>query len=134
MAHTDIERKNFRIDFRPTYRLVSHETLLHFQRYTSIKHMHRVTVAERVRGYRYGERHSIGRSSLHGFAEPGSHGLIGNIPDTSLLHSACTLFISFQGNLQRGHHHLQLADILRISIKRQLPRPHRDNYSGLFVI
>lgn len=73
-------------------------------------------------GHRHGERHPVGRSRFNRFAEPGVDRPIGNFPDARLLGSAASLVTSFKRYFQRGHHHLQLADIVRIGKRNQAMR------------
>lgn len=93
---------------------MTHQALQHLERYSGIQHVHGVGVTKRVRRHRSGERYSIGSSRFYRFIQPGSDSPVGDLPDTCLFGSACLLVFSFQEYLQRGHHHLQLADILHI--------------------
>lgn len=93
---------------------MSHQTLQHLQRNTVVQHMHRIAVAERVRGHRYRECHAVGRCGFNRFIQLGPDGPVGNFPDARFLRSASTFIPALEGNFQRGHHHLQLADVLFI--------------------
>lgn len=53
-------------------------------------------------------------ASLSGADRP-----VGDLPDACLLGSAASLITSFKRNFQRGHHHLQLTDIIRIRKRYQ---------------
>ena len=72
-----------------------------------------------MRGHRHGERHPVGRCGFNCFAEPGANRPVGDLPDACLLDSAASLITSFKRNFQRGHHHLQLTDIVRIRKRYQ---------------
>ena len=109
-----IQRKHLRVHLCRTNRLVPHQALQHLQRNTSIQHMHRVGMAESMWGNRNRERHAVGRSGLYSFIQPGANCAVGDSPDARLLHSSGSFVSALQWDFQRGHHHLQLADVLCI--------------------
>lgn len=119
MTGSHIERKHLRIHFCRADRFVSHQDLQHLQRNSRIQHVHGVGVAERVRSDRYGKHHTVGGCRFHGFAQPGADRPIGDLPDACLLRFAGSLIPALQRDLQGGHHHLQLADIVRIGKRYQ---------------
>lgn len=98
---------------------MAHQALQHLERNTRIQHVHGVRVAERVWCHRYGERHAVGGSCFYCFVQPSPHRPVGDFPDTRLLHFTVLLVASLQWNFQRGHHGLQLRDVLRIRQRHQ---------------
>lgn len=114
MPCCNIERKNLRVDLRRTDTFMPHQALQYLQRNTGVQHVHGIAVAERVRRHRHGERHPIGRSGIHGFIDPRPGRAVGDFPDAGLFRPAGAFVPALQRNFQRGHHHLQLADVLRI--------------------
>ena len=64
--------------------------------------------------HRHGERHPVGGCRFNSFAQPGANGTVGDLPDAHLFRSAGALIPAFQRYFQGGHHHFQLAGILRI--------------------
>ena len=93
---------------------MSHQALQHLQRNTIVQHMHGIGMPESMWRHRDGERHAIGCRGIYRFIQPGTHCAVGNFPDTCLLHSAGTFIATLERDFQRGHHHLQLADVLFI--------------------
>ena len=84
--------------------------------------MHRVGVAERMRGDRHRECHPVDGGRFNRFANPGPYCPVGDVPDAGFLCSAGTLVASFQRYFQGGHHHLQLADVVVIGERNQAMR------------
>lgn len=79
-------------------------------------------MTELVRDHRHGERHPIGSGERHSLAEPGADRTVGDLSDTRLLHSAVSFVSSFKWYFQSRHHHLHLADLLRIGKLHQAIR------------
>ena len=93
---------------------MAHQALQHLQRNTVVQHMHGIGMPESMWRHRYRECHAVGRSGFNRFIQLGPDGPVGNFPDTCLLHSAGTFIAALERDFQRGHHHLQLADVLFI--------------------
>ena len=62
---------------------------------------------------------SAARCGLHSLNQPGVDGSISHFPDARFLGSAGAFNAPLKRNFQRGHHHLQLADIVRIGERYQ---------------
>lgn len=68
-------------------------------------------MAERVGGDRHRERHTARRRGVHPLIDPCSYGPVGDLPEACFFCPAGPFVTPLQGDLQRGHHGLQLADI-----------------------
>ncbi len=90
---------------------MSHQALQYLQRDPSVKHVHGVTVAERVGGDLHRERHAVRRGGVHRLIDPRSDGPVGDLPQVRFFRPAGAFVTPLQGDLQCGHHGLQLADI-----------------------
>lgn len=108
-----IQRKHLRVHICRTNRLVPHQALQHLQRNTSIQHMHRVGMAKvcGVTEQRTSRRRPQRPLQLHSAS---ANCAVGDFPDARLLHSSGSFVSALQWDFQRGHHHLQLADVLCI--------------------
>lgn len=108
MPRSHIQRKHLRIDLSRADRLVPHQRLQLLEWNTGIQHMHRVAVSESVRGDGDRERHTILRCRS-----------VSDCPQAYFLHATVFGIPAFQWNFQRGHHGLQLRDVLRIRLRHQ---------------
>ncbi len=70
MPRSNIKCEHLRIDFRRANRFVAHQALQNLQWYAGIQHMHRVGVAERMRGDRHRECHPVDGGRFNRFANP----------------------------------------------------------------
>lgn len=91
MPRSNIKCEHLRIDFRRANRFVAHQALQNLQWYAGIQHMHRVGVAERMRGDRHRECHPVDGGRFNRFANPGPYCPVGDVPDAGFLCSAGTL-------------------------------------------
>ncbi len=79
-----------------------------------IRHLHDVGLTELVKLHLHGEHHTVGNGRIYRFIQLGPGYPVGDRPDVRLFRSAGALITELQRFFQRGHHHLQLADVLKI--------------------
>ncbi len=79
-----------------------------------LQHLHGVGVAKRMKRHRHIERRTVGSCRFYRFIQLGRSCPIVDRPDVCLVRSAGALIPTHQRYFRRGHHHLQLADVLKI--------------------
>ena len=124
MPRRDVQRKPPGINLRRRQALVAHQALQRLQRDPHVKHVHGVAVPESVRRHRYRKSHAVIRCGSHGFVEPGPYGTVDNRLQAHLFRPSDVRIAPLNRDPQRGHHHLQLGDVLRIGQRDQAVRNH----------
>ena len=94
-----------------------HQALQDLQRYTSIQHVHRIGMAERMWRDRDRERHTIIGSNR--FPNLGPDRSVRHFPDPRFLCPACPFITPFHGDFRCCHHRLQLADVPGVEDRNQ---------------